>query len=93
MNNELLEWIAERLSGIMRSYRNKHHHMDVSRKFMNDFVDKVDLLSIEEREDLIKKLDTWIKTSVVGESDFSKDKDEATILEGLLGTMIGIIEG
>jgi hypothetical protein len=91
MFDSLSDWLASQLIVTAQSCRGDVLITE-GQKLMQRVASEVPQLSNEERAQLLELLDTWITSSVIQGIDLSRNRDEAAIVEGLLGTIIGIVE-
>jgi hypothetical protein len=88
----LLQWLSRNLPGVLTTPIDNDRRLQSSRELIQLFVNKVSDLPFEERDQILGSLNHWIATGQIDGYNVPADKETFSWMEGIVGTLIGIVE-
>ena len=89
---QFIIWAARELYQVMTTPIERDQRLTASRAFVSTFARRVDVLDSEERRRALDRLDQWISIGQIDGYTLPSDKETFSWLEGIVGTLIGLLE-
>jgi hypothetical protein len=88
----IIQWSADNIYTLMLLSIMGDERLHATRAFVSQFAEQVAMVSDQERERLLQILDKWIRSGQVDGYTLPTDKETYAWMEGIIGTLIGIVE-